>query len=333
MASKKPHKKTILTKYDEGVPDTFIGLYQLFIEPEASREYFSEERGVQFRKELYDTVKKEYNKTKVLSYDKFYNSYAYEIYASGANPFSRFDNLEHLCKCIECFVVPQKSIADIYTHRVSFGIRQENVERYFKAKAEAEEKGIEFIPPDYHKAGRKLQSGGKKYGVENFIDNRGTTTLVQTNAISKRFAHWHQLQGISRCDACLMAMEAVVKLHPHVDILPLEEYQTINRFDVYSPQSKSQHKLTKKCLSIHSETCETAMQIIKRYNEHVDNILNKKWTLSSYTTNALKLLNSKVDLKYSNPAMLKEVKNIQTATAIEAESKKKGDEKNVETAE
>ncbi len=287
---------------------------------------FSEAVGNSHRRELYESVKKEFNKTSIFRYDKFYNHYGFEIWKSGTNPFTRYEKLEPLCEYVECFTEVSKGTKDNYTHRISFGIKQSNVENYFRKKAEAEEQGIAFISPDFKKAGAPSSGNVFTQGKENWLDPMYVDSKVEQNAISCRFRHWYNLMGINRQEACMMAMDSVVKLHPHEDIMDLVEYQTGTKFDRYTLQKKYKEPSVTKNVYLKSDILEQTERIVARYNSDVDNIMKVKWNVSSYINDAMALLNSKVPLKYSNPELLREVETLESVTALDRKNKsaKKG---------
>ena len=296
-----------LSLKDEGVPDTHISMYDLFVSSKEAKKMFGEKVAIKTRKETYNGVLEYFNKYNARDYASFWNLYIEEIKILRLNKFANFKELEPLCSYIECFCTPHITKSrKIKKDLISFGIRRSTLREYYLKKEEAENNGTEFIPPKYTKVGRPITKDFVLFGEDliNTTNNPNEKVGIPRNEIFSRFEHWRNINGLSKKEAVLMALESVVDLNKTDGVGELSEYTRETIFDnVIYKTNRENSKEERIYLRIDADLKEQVAQVIKIYNNQPENKTKTPLTFSSYMQNASIMLNKKMGIKYTNPEL------------------------------
>ena len=295
-----------LTRCDEYVPDTHIGIYELFHDQKEAIEWrMRKEQIDRIRKETYSSVCTLFNKYGATEFDLFYNVHADEISALGINRFVENKMMAPIANLVECFQTKWKSNN---THKIrraiSFGISYDVLEKYAAAISESKQNGTPLVIPDMKSAPshKNISKRFVMFGnatIDLGMDNRRLT--CERNALYNQFEHWCSVNGVSKREGALMALECLIKDYPSDKVGQIEQYHVVTEFDKSIAVLESGIPDQQKNITFSGALYAKTMDIIRHYNADPRNITRGKITFSSYCNNALLTLNKKMPLKYTDP--------------------------------
>ena len=297
-----------LSLKDEYVPDDCISIYEMFILSSNMKNLYGEKVAKELRKKTYNNVLKLYEEDGADDYTKFWNFHVEEISEMRLNEFAKFEPLEPYCRYIEAFKKKKKSNGKI-RWVISFGIKKSTIEKFLEEKERCRREDIPFIPPTIKK-GRKPIKEMIDFGTYQLYTGNVNEISIEKGALYERFKKWAALQGITLREAGLMAINSVIDLYPVDDLEELSDFQKITVFDKNYLAKKDVFKEIKPYkANINGETFCKAEKILYRYNLDPTNVCKEK-NMNQYVNEALELMNSKMPLKYSNPDLYEQYKEL-----------------------
>ncbi len=321
-------KYLLLTDRDEFVPASHIPLYALFIEPEQSRDLFSVDTGELRRKAMYKNVLAEFKRVKADNFANFWNYYAFEIVASGMVEFHQYEPLEGLCQYIECFErkLPNRKKTGLTTH-ISFGLNKHVIKSYFDAKQEAEATGVEFVPPpkavrypapimktDFYKEVVHASASPANASIKD------ARVFLQRIVCNRMFKHWALLNKLTYSQAMVRILQDFFENNEFEGMHPPEFYENEESvLEAYADVPRPATRDVNVTVGIGYEMALTMERIIKNYNNAYENKGKPLWSMSSYIKDAIALLNTTINLKYSNPKLYRQIKDEEVRAALAAE--------------
>lgn len=314
LAPKKRGKRYIpplLSERDEFVPKTHIGMYALLRNENNKSIYMGEEPCQKMRKDTYNAVLELYKRYGAPNYCDFWNFNHNEITELGLNHFAKHPKLARISPMIECFSKDIKLRSNGHPRRIiSFGINRRELRIYLYEVQEAKKQGKQIpSPPEIYKKGKNFKREYVIFG-EEAIKLAGGTIKTDRNAAYSRFRHWCDLQGISPKDGATMALELVVDTYPIKGVQDIAAYDVITEFDkllLVKPKEGGDRRVT---VNINGLVYEVARQIIRRYNRDIGNLAKPTMNLETYVNNALHLLNQNMPLKYRDPELYEQKRQI-----------------------
>ncbi len=297
--------KPILSKCDEGVPADHIGLYEMFVISPQVRRLYGENKAQEMRKKSYENVEKLFYEYGSGDYAKFWNLHIKQINYRGDNEFAKFAELKDVCEYIKAFTRTIK-VQGKSRREISFGISLKLLKDYKEKKEKALAEGKKFVPP-LRVNNKGWDRDSITFGEQQFNMGKKIQVKVAKNCLYNRFEHWRKIRNLTRPKALLLALDAVVKYYPEKGIKPLEEYHVKTVYDDVYCDSEEQGLEEKPIrMSVAGSVYEQMVDIIFRYNFDPNNKTNKLLTISNYVPQAIKLMNEKMPLKYSDPDAFKE---------------------------
>ncbi len=310
----KEEKKSLDTRYrlfltekDEYVPDTHVGMYSLFRNPENTSVYMSESRCQSVRCKTYTKTMELFRKYQTPSFCTFFNYNTDILTSLGVNYFNTCDKFAPIAELVESF--PHQIVEEdtIPMQAISFGIEKITLKMYLKSLRD----GTDFWsnPPISVVKRKKLQQQKRDFIMfddeETKLDYWNSIHMPR-NPLYHRFLDWCKLQGIESYEGMLMAIECLLYAYPLDSLKDLTEYDYIDELDVpLYAKPREVSKRVERTVTLSGQICALADKIIERYNRETKNIANRI-DFDLYCNNALHLLNQNMDLQYRDPALYEE---------------------------
>lgn len=296
----------LLSKEDECVPKTHIPMYRIFRNPKNTSVYMSEEACQKMRQKTYQNVYELYRKYGSPNYVDFFNVNREEINELGLNEFAKHPKIAPVSGLIECFS-KETRLKSNNKRRMSigFGINRKLLNQYFANVAKAKETGTEVVIPKLKRANQK-DKDIVIFGEAEINIGNSQKVKIPRNALYNQFEHWCLLQGVSKKEGILMAIELIIQQYPITGIGEVGEYKVSTEFDRYVYLKKSQSEPQKLLVRFDGDIFSLALTIIENYNLDPENASKPYMDFNTYVNNAVHLLNSNIDLKYRSPRLYKE---------------------------
>lgn len=294
-----------LSKSDEYIPNTHIGMYSILRNPKNESVYMGEERCQNIRKKTYDAILSIYRKYNSPSFSDLWNYNITAINACGLNYFATNPKIAPIAGIIQCIEMTDKDSHRYTRNYVSFAVSKNALAKYFKmqeqAKITGEEIKLPVLRPIIPKTKAQIIFG--KEEIE--IDDKHTIA-PDRNAIYNRFDHWCKLNGVSIQEGGVMALQTLIKDYPIDGLNDLNYYNIVTELDkqVFLPEQEIGTERV--VVNLSKMLYNKASNIMARYNQDPDNLEKGELTLDTYVNNALHLLNSNMPMKYRNKEKEKE---------------------------
>ena len=324
-----------LSNKDEDVPSDYIGIYEIFSNPEYALPGYSGDEWVlgfkrldSMRVNTFRNIKKRYVEDKANGFAAYWNSNLDAINAMRLNEFyglSAFSDLASIMICFETVRVNRK--AGSKSKWVSFGIRRDQYEKYCEAVRNALNSG-ETMKPIKLSDRKKRKRGALKFAafyMDSTKPGIKRQVLVPKNEVYDRFVQWCNEKGISKRDAFYKAMICLMDSEP-INAVPTSSKQVsdIQYFKDHmmsvTPDDKTPREYR---FRMRRDVIDYADEIIYRFNNDPDNIGRRKLDRNLYVAQAVLAYNQKMPLKYSDPVgyeeylkMQKELKEVKENTTI-----------------
>lgn len=298
--------RLFLSEKDEYVPETHIGMYSLFRNPENSAVYMGEEHCQSIRIKTYKACMELFKKYSTQSFCDFFNYNTKALTEIGANYFSTHEKMAAIAELIQAF--PNSSIENkTATVSISFGIDKYILKKYI----ECLRNGDDFWrdPPNCV-INRQKQEARKKdfimFGQDKIKIDYRNSVYMPKNPLYCRFLDWCKIQEIEPYEGILMAIDYLLELHPADELEPVAMYDKISDIDI--PIYAKPHNVSKRIersVVFSGQLFSQAGKIIERYNREPKNAA-RKLDFDLYCNNALSLLNRSMDIEYSDPDLYEE---------------------------
>lgn len=293
----------LLSKKDEFVPDTHIGMYSILRNPKNKNVYLNEQHCQKIRQDTFDNIMKLYHQYGSPDIATLFNTNIDLFTEAGLNEFAHIRNLIPLRNVIELCVKKTGKSEYGFTKReiISFGIRKDILEYYFNTRK------VPILQRD--------RSGSRRdfilFGADEIDVGLGQPAKVNRTAQYRKFEHWCDIQGVDKQDGFIMALESLFEKYPLSNLLPTSEYDIITEFDKpilakRIPQIDTENNRIDKQVRFSKFLYQWAEDILARYNRDPENAL-RQMDINAYINNALNLLNNNMDLKYRNPELQQDI--------------------------
>lgn len=299
-----------LSEKDEYLPSTHIGMYSILRNKQNKSVYLSEERCQNMRSGTYERLVELADKYGSACLEELFNFCpAHIMDEAKLNHFALHPQIAPVACLIECFeTVTEGRIF------ISFGIDKKILTEYFKNK-DNPDFTVEDISPRREREGQ-ISDIKLLFGEEAIQLDSQTSVTIERNALYRRFEHWCALQDIDTKTGVLMALEALFDAHPVDGLRDLDEYDVITEFDrAIFEKAQRQEKAITRNVKIGGTVYATANKIIARYNRDPANLSRPNMSFDDYTNNALHLLNKSMDLKYQDPELYMQLRQIEKSEA------------------
>lgn len=298
--------RLFLSEKDEYVPNTHVGMYSLFRNPENKSIYMSESQCQSIRQKTYKNVMELFKRYETPSFCTFFNYNADILTKLGVNYFSTHNKIAPIAELVESFPY-QVETDSVPAQAISFGIEKLTLKKYL----ESVRNGTDFWmnPPISVVKRKKLQQEKRDFimfGEEPVKMDYWKTVYMPRNPLFHQFIDWCRLQHLRLAEGMLMAIECLLKDRPAEGLKDITEYDYIDELDVplYAKPRESSKRVRRDVL-LSGKICAIADKIIERYNRDPQNIA-KRMDFNLYCNNALHLLNQNMDLKYTDPTVYEE---------------------------
>lgn len=300
----------LLSNQDEFVPSSHIGMYALMRDEKNKKLFMSEKACQKIRLDAYKNVYDLFQEYGSPDYADFWNVNREEINELGLNAFAGHSALAPVSELIECFEKKYRLKSNgRYRYAVSFGISKAMLQKYRENYKLSQKKGVPVEVPRLRRASQKDKTF-VMFGKDKFkLD--GHTVEINRGAVYERFKWWCKLNGIPMQKAAEMALNDFVEKNMTDGVGEIGEYRKETVFDRYVYIQPSQTGTERKGIRLNNIILRLAEKIIERYNLDPDNFDKPYMDIDTYTNNALHLLNSKMDLKYRDPALYDERRSIE----------------------
>lgn len=312
----KDYVPPTLSKRDEYIPKTHIGMYSLIRNPKNEAIYMGEDQCQNIREKTFRSVLEIFREYNSPDYADLWNYNISAINECGLNYFINNQSLAPVSDLIECFetvIDSNDDFAKLHGRKIlyiSFGIDKSLLVQYFKNRDEAKENGTEVKIPKL----KPLKPKSRElvlFGEETFKRKEGEPIVIERNAIYNRFEHWCKLQGIGKGEGLLMALETLFKCYPVDGLEDNNYYNIVTELDRLAFRPRIEKGTEEVNVNLSKIIYGKTKEIIKRYNLDADNLSKGNMTLDTYFNNALHLLNSHMPLKYQDPDFVMEKENIE----------------------
>lgn len=327
-----------LSKKDEFVPENYISLTELLLNPDYALPGYSKEEWVigykaldSMRRKTFTQAKNIMNNLNLKSFSYFWNGNLDAINERGFNEFYKLSSLRDLCSCMIAFeekIVSQQNKRN--NRYISFGISKSNYNKYYDNLKKSIELGT--IPKkirlsDSHKKRSSdllfaptisINLSGKNASNENKI-------VINKIGLYYQFEEWCKLKGKTKKQGIYEAMQCLLNQNP------ISKEESNNIVEVKNPFSSLEYGVLEKkegtsrtSIDIDSDVYEKSKGIIRRFNSDPGNISKKKLTFSTYVSQAVAAYNARVPLRYSDPIAYREYQEIKEAERYNESISKKG---------
>lgn len=235
-------------------------------------------------------------------YEKVNGTMADKSIGSDTIFFGKVMQLAPIVHCIEAFTTtvshsfkePKKKRKNIYIY-VSFGIRKDLFQQYFKS-------GCTVIPYIERIMIEDPYSNFRRTKIRADENPKGNSFVkAPETPILRRWKDWCKLTNSKQYITILEAMKLQMDENPVDGLPPLEKYMENQEFFIPDTSGENKEKIMAIKVNIPWETANQMEVIIKNYNSDPNNI--EKLSKTDYVSKAVQLLNSNMDLRYSNPKL------------------------------
>lgn len=312
--------KIYISKKDEYVPDNYIGIWDIFTDPQYALPGYSAEEwclGIktldEMRVKTFSAVKKRFDISGAYNFASYWNGNLDAINEMGLNQFTKLSCFSDLSKAIICF---DKTIENkrtkIKSKYVSFGINKEIYSKYSNSLSEAIKTGEPLQKVslfDRHK--RRLNDlfscpiTSIKYSDPRTGDKR--TVSIDKNETFLRFEQWCKIKGKKKKTGFCEAMALIMEQNPVDGLEDIKAFERNKGIDGKEVVLDISYDSKVKIYSLIPEQVSKMMfAIIRRYNSDPENQTKQQLTPSLYIAQAVADFNKRVPLKYSDPIAYKE---------------------------
>ncbi len=254
-----------------------------------------------FRREAFEATCKYMKENGFIDFKLFWNENI-SVLPSEINRFANILKISKIAHLIEAFEHKRFSSnkSKYPSNYISFGIRKNYVKEFFGSKG--------TIIPEKKQYGN---SGNAEYTSKyprtqlKIVDGEPKIDLVKT-PVYVNWRKWCKIKNLPYSIAALQAMELQMERNP------VEGLEDIEKMAIVSPVEKLddyygvlRQKVT---VCLNEDVYKLMKIIINNFNKDPKNLSQKKVSIGSYINDAINLMNSKVDLKYSNPELFRELK-------------------------
>lgn len=305
--------RLFLSEKDEYVPDTHIGMYSLFRNPDNTSVYMSESLCQSIRYKTYAETLELFKKYESPDYRLFFTYNAEALTKLGKNYFATHNKLAPIAELIECFTKPIK-VKEVWAYAVSYGLDK----TVLKAYLDSLRKGEDFweAPPISVMKRKKVEAEKRDFVLfdEDEVQMDYWNSIhMPRNPLYHRFLDWCKLQNLHPHEGMLMAIDCMLNALPPSDLAQLTEYDKLGELDVPIYAKPRDHSnVVRRNVVFSGKLYSIADAIIQRYNREPKNI-SKKIDFDLYCNNALHMLNQSMDVYYRDPELYEEQVALQEA--------------------
>lgn len=320
-----------LSEKDEGVPDNFISITEIFSNPKCALPGFDakqwcigEKRLQYMRKSCFEKVRDRLRVSKAERFDNYWNGNLDAINQLGLNEFAKFSFFSDLAAVMMAFEDRKETIYMKGSKRkyVSFGIRKDLYRKYYdnmKAYLQVgeEPKQINLYEP-------------KKRRRNDFFCNTQQTTIVfdgpdggkphyvelNKNEIFVAYEKWCKVNGKTKKQGLYDAMLYMMEKYPSQEAGTLQDVKLYKRknyrlsndiaLEEVIISSNDPSQIIKASFYIPCKVMDVVKNIIKRYNSDLDNAGKKNLTQGSFFLQAVMFYIKHLPLKYTDPKLYME---------------------------
>lgn len=310
----------LLSTKDQYVPENYIGITDLFLNPEYALPGYSEEQWClgyktldEYRVKTFREIKKRFQISGARSFSTYWNGNLDAINSMGLNEFAKLSCFSELATAMICFeqVVKNKN-NDNRRRFISFGIRKDIYEGYRESLREALEKGD--LPKKANLFDNRKRRLNDLFAAPltsiTFKDKDGKNHAIQINKneIFYKFERWCKIKGIQKKQGIYDAMVLMMEQNPVDGLEDVKAFTKNSGIDsrevVLSTCEKSGCFMQ---IKFPESITNQMRSIIRRFNSDPENkVKNKQLTTNTYITNAIAAYNKRMPLKYSDPIAYKE---------------------------
>lgn len=298
---KKPNRESgyiapSLSKKDEYIPKTHIGMYYILRNEKNKAVYMGEEQCQNVRKKTYNAVLEIFRKYNSPDYADLWNYNISAINDCGLNYFITNPKLAPVADLIECFEQEDKVKSGHNRLVISFGINKKLLSEYFSNPNN---------PPKLKPPGNKTREA-VVFGEDTIKVGKEGKFVIERNAVYNRFCHWCKLQGVDLREGALMALQTLFRCYPIDGLNETEYYNMVTELDRQIFTRNHEHGKESVTINFSKQILGKAEDIIARYNLDPNILTNPRMDFDTYANNALHLLNSNMPMKYQDPDFFKE---------------------------
>lgn len=321
-----------LSEKDEGVPDNFISITEIFTNPKCALPGFGaeqwcigEKRLQSMRKNCFEKVRDRLRVSRAERFDNYWNGNLDAINQLGLNEFAKFSFFSDLAAVMMAFEDRKETIYMKGSKRkyVSFGIRKDLYRKYYNNMKAAllageESKRINLYEPKKRRKNDVFcntqqttivfdgSDGGKPHYVE-----------LNKNEIFLAYEKWCKVNGKTKKQGLYEAMLYMMEKYPSQEAGTLQDIKLYKRkgwtdndipLEEVIIASNDPNQISKASFDIPCKVMDMAKNIIKRYNADLDNAGKKTLTQSSFFLQAVMFYIKHLPLKYTDPDLYKEYK-------------------------
>lgn len=310
----------LLSTKDQYVPENYIGITDLFLNPKYALPGYSSEQWClgykildEYRTKTFREIKKRFQISGARSFAKYWNGNLDAINSMGLNEFAKLSCFSELATAMICFeeVVKNKN-NDNRRRFVSFGIRKDIYEGYAESLREALETGQ--MPNKVNLFDNRKKRLNDLFMAPltsiTFKDAQGHNHAIQINKneIFYKFERWCKIKGIQKKQGIYDAMVLMMEQNPVdglEDVKAFTKDSGINSREVVLSTCEKSGCFIQ--IKFPESITNQMRSIIRRFNSDPENkVKNKQLTTNTYITNAIAAYNKRMPLKYSDPIAYKE---------------------------
>lgn len=309
-----------LSNKDEYIPEQYIPLTDLLLNPDYALPGYSREEWPmgfktldEMRRKTFRNVKKRFTAAGAKSFASFWNGNLDAINDAGLNEFTKLSAFRELSVCMIAFETKIVSLVNKRNNRyISFGILRKNYEKYAESLRIAISEGE--IPEkvslyDHHK--KRLNDLFSVSNVQLRFDGKDKKSqhkvTISKNDLYYEFEKWCKIKGKTKKQGLYEAMQLLIEQNP-IETQDAENVFTKrNEFGslecVISSRESGEVGTT---IKMPAPVYDNAVAIIRRFNSDPINVSKNNLTMSVYASQAVAAFNKRVPLKYSDPVAYKE---------------------------
>lgn len=299
-----------LSKYDNYVPDTHIGMYTFFgMYAKSIRldgfQRLPETRVQLMREKSFNELayfKKQYGSPSV---GDLWNYNIDALTRLGCNYFATVDFMKPIAHLIQCFEKPMYYYKSKRCNFISFGISKELVERYQHNLQVARETGqpvvLPTITPREPKSREEII-----FGTDTIHFTKEDDVTIDWHILYTRFKHLCLAKKRNTRDVLREAVKEYVENHNVKSLNDLDWYGTTTDIDRILFQRQDIRQRREKTI-VMPRTLENETQaILRSYNMKSA----RQITFDDYVANALFSLNKNMKVKYGDPYLREESRQL-----------------------
>lgn len=322
-----------LSNKDEDVPPDYIGIYEIFSNPQYTLPGYSPDEWMlgfkrldSMRVNTFRNAKKRYLEDKANGFAAYWNSNLDAINSMRLNEFhelSAFTDLASIMICFEVVRVNQR--AGSKSRWVSFGVRKDQYKKYSDSLRNALKSG-ETMNPVKLSDRRKRSRGTLKFAAF-YIDSSKPgikrQVMIPKNEVYDKFVQWCEAKGMTKRDGFYKAMICLMDSEPVASDSTPKQMSDLKYFKEHMTVVPDDKEPREYRFRMRRDVVDYADEIIHRFNNDPDNIGRRKLDRNLYVAQAVLAYNQKMPLKYSDPVgyeeylkMQKELKEVKENTTI-----------------